>query len=233
MADDTVLTGDEGDTTGAGAGEAGVQDKDTQDTQGQPGQGGEPSQEPGGKQDDGTGGTDGTGEPGETDDDESGKSQGAPEAYEDFSVPEGIELRDEDVQAFTETAKELNLTQEQAQRLVDLESERVQEMQQEQQRAWQQQVEQWANDTRADEEIGNDNLEAATGSAKRVLDNFGTPALKEVLEQTGLGNHPELVRVFARLGKVMSEDQLVTGGPEGASGDQSPASRLYPQQTGT
>lgn len=237
MTDKTVLTG-EGDTTAPG-GEGGEQ----------PGQGGaaatpEGGEQPGkgGSQEAGAeGGAETAGAGSEEDEGKGGKAgegegepeaTGAPETYEDFSVPDGIELRSKDVQAFTEIAREFDLNQEQAQRLIDLESERMTELQQEQEQAqeeaWQSQVEQWAEETRTDEEVGGDKLDAATGTAKRVLDKFGTPELKKVLKQTGTGNHPEFVRVFARIGKVLSEDQLVTGGAEGAK-DTSVAGRLYPE----
>ncbi|MEI6907818.1 peptidase, partial [Klebsiella pneumoniae] len=53
---------------------------------------------------------------------------------------------------------------------------------------------------------------------------FGTPELKEYLNGTGLGNHPELVKAFIKVGKAMSEDGMVTG-KEG--GQRSAAEVLY------
>lgn len=47
------------------------------------------------------------------------------------------------------------------------------------------------------------------------MDKFGSPELKQYLNETGLGNHPELVRIFANIGKAMSEDGLVTGNSGG------------------
>lgn len=48
-----------------------------------------------------------------------GEKQGAPEKYEDFKMPEGTELDAEVGAAFQGVAKELNLSQEQAQGFLD------------------------------------------------------------------------------------------------------------------
>lgn len=237
MADETILTGDEGDTETPGQGGA-AQPGQGEGAGGEATGGGGATDEggagkPGGEQPGGEAAGEGEGEGKGGEGEGAGKAgdgaEGAPESYEDFTVPDGVQLRDEDVQKFSGVARELGLTQEGAQRLVDLEAERIQEIQKEHLEAWQSQVNTWAEETRADQEVGGDHYEAATQTANRVLSTYGTDELKEVLNSTGLGNHPELVRVFARIGKVLSEDQLVTGGAEGVPSG-SLAERLYPNQ---
>ncbi|OKX10330.1 hypothetical protein AWP89_07880 [Escherichia coli] len=88
-------------------------------------------------------------------------------------------------------------------------------VQQRQAEAWQKTTEQWAADVKADKEIGGDKLISNLSAAQRALDQFGTPELKEYLNTTGLGNHPDLVKTFVKIGKAMSEDGMVTGGNEG------------------
>ena len=88
-------------------------------------------------------------------------------------------------------------------------------VQQRQAEAWQAQTEQWAADVKADKEIGGDKLTANLSSAQRALDQFGTPELKEYLNTTGLGNHPDLVKTFVKIGKAMSEDGMVDGSNQG------------------
>lgn len=137
----------------------------------------------------------------------------APEKYE-FKTAEGQELDAEAVKAFEPIAKELNLSNEQAQKLVDVYGSKIMPKLVEQQAAqWQQQIEQWAEQVRADKDLGSD---ASIGAAQKAMDKFGSPELKQYLNETGLGNHPELVRIFANIGKAMSEDGLVTGNSGGA-----------------
>ena len=47
---------------------------------------------------------------------------GAPESYADFTMPEGIKIDLAAMEKFTPMAKELNLTQDQAQKLVDIQA---------------------------------------------------------------------------------------------------------------
>lgn len=151
------------------------------------------------------------------------KPEGAPEKYE-FQAGEGVELDAEALKDFEPVARELNLTNEQAQKLVDAYPKILAGVQQRQTEAWQAQTEQWAADVKADKEVGGDKLTANLNAAQRALDQFGTPELREYLDGTGLGNHPELVKAFIKVGKAMSEDGVITGKE---SGQRSAAEVLY------
>lgn len=153
--------------------------------------------------------------PADKPDDKEQKPEGAPEKYE-FKTGEGVELDTEALKDFEPVARELNLTNEQAQKLVDLYGTKIMPMVQQQQvEAWQKTTEQWAADVKADKEIGGDKLTGNLSVAQRALAQFGTPELKEYLEGTGLGNHPELVKAFIKIGKAMSEDGMVDGSNQG------------------
>ena len=145
---------------------------------------------------------------------EDDKPEGAPEKYE-FQAAEGVELDTEALKDFEPVARELNLTNDQAQKLVDAYPKILAGVQQRQAEAWQAQTEQWAADVKADKEIGGDKLTSNLSAAQRALDQFGTPELKEYLNTTGLGNHPDLVKTFVKIGKAMSEDGMVTGSNDG------------------
>ena len=153
--------------------------------------------------------------PADKPDDKEQKQEGAPEKYE-FKPAEGQELDTAALEQFEPIARELNLSNEQAQKMVDLYGTKILPMvQQQQAEAWQKTTEQWAADVKADKEIGGDKLTANLSAAQRALDLFGSPALKEYLEGTGLGNHPELVKTFIKIGKAMSEDGMVDGSNQG------------------
>lgn len=153
--------------------------------------------------------------PADKPDDKEQKQEGAPEKY-DFKPAEGQELDTAALEQFEPIARELNLTNEQAQKMVDLYGTKIMPMVQKQQaEAWQKTTEQWAADVKADKEIGGDKLTANLSAAQRALDQFGTPELKEYLNATGLGNHPDLVKSFVKIGKAMSEDGMVDGSNQG------------------
>nr|ELR5076628.1 peptidase [Providencia rettgeri] len=137
----------------------------------------------------------------------------APEKYE-FTAGEGQELDKEAVAAFEPIARELGLSNEQAQKIVDVYgSTIIPQIAKQQEAAWQKQVTEWAETVKADKELGS--IESI-GNAQKAMDQFGTPELKQYLNDSGLGNHPELFRIFSRIGKAMSEDGFVSGSSENA-----------------
>lgn len=163
-------------------------------------------------------------EEGKPDTEKEQKPEGAPEKYE-FKPAEGQALDEVALKEFEPIARELNLTNEQAQKFVDVYSSKIlPQLQQQQVEKWTQQTEQWATDVKADKEIGGDNMTANVGLAQKAFDQFGSPELKEYLNTTGLGNHPEIIRAFMKVGKAMSEDDMVM---TGNSGQRSAAEVLY------
>lgn len=148
---------------------------------------------------------------------------GAPEKYE-FKAPEGQEFSPEVLGKFSEAAKDLNLPQEAAQKLLDKIAPAFAERQA---HALEAARVQWESDAKADKEFGGDKLDENLATAKKALDQFGTPELRTLLNESGLGNHPEIIRVLYRAGKAISEDRIVTGGG-GQSAPQSVAQRMYP-----
>lgn len=79
----------------------------------------------------------------------------------------------------------------------------------------------WVDAVKADPELGGDHFEATVKAAALPIEKFATPAFKKALSDTGFGNHPELVRTFARIGKAMSDDKIVKPGPDGGTGGRS------------
>lgn len=149
------------------------------------------------------------------------KPEGAPESYE-FKAPEGVQFDDTVIGAFSEVAKELNLPQDQAQKVLDKVAPVIQARQLEQ---FETARTEWAETAKADKEFGGEKLAENLGVAKKALDAFATPELRTLLDQSGLGNHPEVIRMFYRAGKAISEDRFVSGqGGKTAQGD---ARRLY------
>jgi hypothetical protein len=145
-----------------------------------------------------------------------------PEAY-DLKMPEGVELDQAAATEFTAIAKELKLDQAAAQKLADVGAK----MAQRQVEAHAKLVESWAEQVKTDNEIGGDKLAENLGVARKALEAFGTPELRDVLNATGLGNHPEVIRAFYKVGKAISEDRFVGGAPKGGTADD-PAKKLFP-----
>lgn len=151
----------------------------------------------------------------------------APAEYADFTLPDGATLAPEVKAMLTDAAKNLDLTQEQAQKLVELDLKRNQQFTE----RVNAQGTQWLNELPSDKEFGGEKLSENLAIATKAIDAFGTPELKKLLNETRLGNHPELIRVFYRAGKAISQDSRFVAGGSGnqpAKGDA--AAALYPNQ---
>jgi len=160
---------------------------------------------------------------------EGDKPAGAPESYADFTLPEGAALNSEVVGEFQTLAKEDGLSQERAQKYVDLGIKMAQGNQEASQKAIQDKINetrtQWAEQARTDKEFGGDKLDENLALAKKALDAFGGQELTQLLNESGMGDHPEVIRHFVRVGRAISEDRLVPGGRQPPAGD--PAKLLY------
>lgn len=154
---------------------------------------------------------------------EAAKAAGAPEKYEPFVAPEGTAIDATVLTQFEEAARELNLPQDKAQQLID---KMAPAMAQQQVAQMQQLSQDWQAAASSDKEYGGDKLAENLGYATKAVDTFASPELKTMLRETGLGNHPELVRFMVRAGKAISEDKIVTGGAP-ASANRSAAEVLY------
>lgn len=91
------------------------------------------------------------------------------------------------------------------------------------------QIDEWIDQSRNDREFGGTALNANLAIAKKALDTYGTPEIRQLLEATGLGNNPELIRFFYRVGKTLAEDGVVTGqaGSNGIRTFDEAARKLY------
>lgn len=149
------------------------------------------------------------------------KGTKAPESY-DFKMPEGVELDTAAAEEFKGIAKEYGLTQEQAQKVADIGAKMVQR----QAEAHQAQVQTWVDAVKTDKEIGGDKLNENLAIARKTIDTFGSPELKQMLNVTGIGNHPEIVKMAYKIGKAISDDGFVRGG--NTSSPRSAAEIMYP-----
>ncbi len=156
-----------------------------------------------------------------------------PEKYE-LKLPEGSKLDAGYVEKLSAFAKDQKFTQEQAQKL--LEQTSADNLASETARAETQkkQLEEWKagllTQTQNDPEIGGANLRESVAMASRVLDLYGDAAFRKDLDDTGLGNHPGLVRTLARIGKKhLADDKMVHANASPGGG--SIEDRWYPNQT--
>ncbi len=175
--------------------------------------------------------------PKEGEDAESGgeeKPAGAPEAY-DLKAPEGMDFDSEAMALAEPVMRELNLDNAQAQKLVDVYSQMApkfgERLVAQQQAAIVAERKAWLEEAKADPEIGGANWDASIAASAKALDRLGAPAgspFRDLLNVTGLGNHPEMVRILANAGKAIGEDPDFISSSGGHQPKADAAETLYP-----
>lgn len=150
-----------------------------------------------------------------------------PEKYEDFKLPEGFKT--EVVDRATPLFKDLGLPQDSAQKVVDFlaqEHAKQQEAISTEFTAWKDSL---LTEAKADKEWGGEKLTEHAGAAAKFIKDFSKDegkAMFALLDQTGLGNHIEVIKLFATAAKAMAEDNPSFGG----AGErlQSTEEKIYP-----
>jgi len=154
-----------------------------------------------------------------------------PEKYE-FKAPEGFSVDEKTVETITPIFKELGISQEGAQKLVDsyapvikqqmeaaIESQRQQS-----QTEFKSLVKGWEEESK---KILGTEFDKKIGVMAKVLDKAGTKELRQLLNDTGVGNHPELIKFVLKIGEMISEDSFVE--PKTTSISSGPdLNKLYP-----
>ena len=136
------------------------------------------------------------------------------EAYEDFKLPEGMEMDADVLGEFKNLAKELNIPQAKAQQLIDFQTQLANKQAEQYQAAVTKQAQDWAASIKSDPEVGGENYDKSVASAIKVIQSFGDPALTELLNTSGLGNHPALFKFCHRISAAISEDRFVLPGSQ-------------------
>ena len=149
---------------------------------------------------------------GEQDNPKTDAESEVPEKY-DFKPPEGMEFDEETINLYAEAAKEAGLSQEKADIIL---GKIAPHLAQQQIKAVEKVSTEWEAASRADPEFGGDKLNENLSVAAKAIEQFATPELKTLLNESRLGNNPEVIRLFYRVGKAISEDGFVsaTGAPQ-------------------
>lgn len=141
----------------------------------------------------------------------------------ELALAEGDPLPKEVFDAYVGLASEAKLPKDGAQALLGKLNSLIELSQQAQIK---QSAQQWAEQSKADPEFGNAKFGENLAVAKSAFDSFASRELKEMMDATGLGSHPEVLRLFYRVGLAVSQDKVVSG--KASAAPRSQAERIYP-----
>jgi hypothetical protein len=157
------------------------------------------------------------------------KAKEVPESYEAFKMPEGVEANEALMTEFTSLAKELGLSQADAQKLVDLQAKtaldetaaRTDQLE----KALEAQKTRWAEEIKSDPELGGAKFDATITTAVKAMAFFGED-FRTFLNESGVGNNPGLIRGLHKIGLAISEDRIVIPGSDASATDEKSAAEV-------
>ena len=160
------------------------------------------------------------------------ENHGAPEGdadYADFTFEEGVTADPTLMTNIKGLAKELDLSQAGAQKLAEKANALTKAFSESTANTLAEAKKEWSQRMQNDKDFGGTRLQENLGYAAKAMKEFATPELKQLLNESGLGNHPELVKAFIKVGKSMTgdNDKLVTGQAP-VKKDVPIANRIYP-----
>lgn len=147
-----------------------------------------------------------------------------------FTVPEGMTLDNALVEQAMPLFKEAGIDQSQSQKFIDLYATKMQEVEQGKLDTFNQLRQDWVKQAKSDPEYGGDKFDENIGAAKAALDKFGTPELSKLLDDFGVGDHPEMIRFMVSVGRLTQEDTPGAGAKKSVQ-TKSDTEILYPSST--
>lgn len=166
--------------------------------------------------------------------------------YEAFKLPEGISADEMRLGEFTKLLAEAELAkgdhtkmQDFGQKLVDRHIAEVQEVLKKQSdffiNAFEKQKVEWKEKFLSDPEIGGNRWQTTATAANEFISTHGGNAeqqkeLRQLMESSGIGNHPAMIRVFAKAMMNMSEGKPLPA-PKPESRPMSKVERRYGKTT--
>lgn len=159
-------------------------------------------------------------EGGDKDEDPAASLLGAPEKYE-FDLGEGVTFDQAAFEAIEPVLRDMDLSQEAANKIIGGYAEKVLPVLQERAEtqaaeAGQQLIADWAKQTLADKELGGSRLEESKSLAARTISRFlpddvEGQEFRTFLNESGLGNHPQMMRMLSRIGRDLGEAKTDPG----------------------
>lgn len=135
---------------------------------------------------------------------EPAKPEGAPESYEAFTVPEGFQMDEARTTEVNSLFKELNLTQGNAQKLIDAYCKFAKDQEAAQASALMERQKEWRSSIRSREDFREQKALADKGV--RLL--LTTDAQRQLFTGTWLQDSPELFDLFVTAGRLVAEDNM-------------------------
>jgi hypothetical protein len=141
--------------------------------------------------------------------------------YQAFEMPEGLVANSEKMEAYTGVLGKYGISQEAGQELVNLHADAMkayaEQTLRDQHKTFNETRQKWANEVRADPELGGSGHQTAMTAIARMRDLLVSekdmPAFNEFLRITGAGDHPQFLKLLHKVAGYFDEPPLPPPNP--------------------
>jgi thiamine pyrophosphate-dependent acetolactate synthase large subunit-like protein len=149
----------------------------------------------------------------------------APDKYADFTLPEGMKLDAAMAEKAKGVFKELNLSQDAGQKLVGIQAEFAKQYKEASDNAYKGQIAEWKKES--EKLLEGPDKDKKVQMISKAREAFATPEFIKFFGDYGFGDHPEVVKMFLKIGQKLMED-TGTGGAGSGAGGKSAGDILFP-----
>jgi len=152
----------------------------------------------------------------------------APLTAEDLVFPEGVEIVEALRDKFLEAMNNSELSpKDRAAALINLQAEAITAASEASSAAWNTMQDQWRAEVHT--QLG-DKFQPTIDSVNRLVTEYGSPELLDVLGLTGAGNNVHVIKFLGAVAEKLTEGTFASGAPTGQA--TSAAQRMFPSMKG-
>ena len=119
----------------------------------------------------------------------------------------------ENLDALRQYASDYGIDKAGAQELIDFHISVLERQQEAQLEGWEKIKSDWAEQSRNDKALQDNagNIDQALSLAKKGVESLGGKELLEVLNMTGVGSHPAIIKAFKVVGENIQSGRIISG----------------------
>jgi len=137
------------------------------------------------------------------------KAEGDNDVVYDLKLSDDNVLGQDELNSVLEFAKENKLAPELAEAVWKRENELLSKLGDAESKRQDDELKEWRSSVINDPDMGGEKLKITTENARRAVKTFGSEDFTKVLNETGYGDHPEIVRFLSNIGSLMNDDALI------------------------
>lgn len=144
--------------------------------------------------------------------------------FEGVAAEDGSEILERDIASIKDLSKELNLSNDQARDLLSKSGKYINENLRAKQAAL---VQGWVSEIKNDPQLGGTNFNNTRANLSRAIKRYGGGGAFEILNASGLGAHPAIVRMLNAIGKDLGQEQRFVNSQTAAPKRKDPLRSIY------